>query len=453
MVMENQNPQPPTEQPQPIAFQPQSSSPSKTFLALIVIILFVAVGAGAYFLKQNNNFQLQSITSQTPIITPKAELTYSPVPTKTNIIQGTIAWNPNVEQITPTAPLNLLSSIKFIDTYTLKPIIRNPLSINYYNIGRWTNGPYQGSDLFDIVFTYLKTQGINGVVGTQSAVLRASEFNGKIVYFPNSSSQEFPFIGKNHNIPSGLVILPSTPLLVREEKQIPDLLSFQSSTDDIDTPITISYRNTKKIFTYVSYQALINNNLDLSNYQLLTTFSKGQKLYALKQNNTNLQIGNLLTKNLYYIEDLDHSILWLKSVYSSSGTWTATTLPPQITWNKNPLLLTSITNKNAVNSIVLLPLGCITQSIPKNIYANQISQNNLQLVATYTNDPNDSFYYSPDLAGVYHSMYSYLNNNTITFDQFSQSYPILIHKDAFGKYQFMARSYGLPPIENRCLVN
>lgn len=365
-----------------------------------------------------------------------------------NIIQGSISWNQNVEEISPSGTLSLMNSvIDLIFSEVNSKSVNSEVVLNgikYYKVGTWQTGKYQGNDLIDVI-VLTKYSGLDflGAPYThdEESIGRVSVHDDHLIIFlSNSYSGIFFYL--DYSFPDGL----PDGLAVYEKGKIPDLFysyPVYIGSENILFPVQYQGKTKQFIFWNDFQQESKFNTTVKPGYKFLTTFSRGQKIYV-KNSALNPVKWDQMVGNLYYAEDLDHSMIHIYWSVSPSDMFY------NITWIKQPDFLNDVVmghEPQEIKSVRDIDYYCKDdidlsneEALYKLLQSTMFNLSEIELVAT--SDTHQI--YRPTNADI---ITRYLYNGFIEFapslsyKRYINSFPILIYKDAFGAYELMFRSF------------
>ena len=223
------------------------------------------------------------------------------------------------------------------------------------------------------------------------------------------------------------------------------------NANNLPSPYKITYNGKSENFFFSPWEVNGGNPItvgQLDGYKLITTFFHGQKLYALDQGGDNIK-WSILDQPQYIVEDVDHSLVPnSESSNISEGKMSTSMLQEPVSWIKKPPLMSDVMD-NYMNDLSYgsnFSLNCHSINTASLSTNTTFSVNVLEPVMTAG---NDTLYFPTKADSFYNTLYEYfLQYNTsgiaslikqVTYDQFIQSFPILVRKDAFGEYSIYYR--------------
>jgi hypothetical protein len=360
---------------------------------------------------------------------------------KRKIIDGSIKWNPNVEEISSSGKLSLMNLVVDLMISKANGAVLN--GIKYYKVGTWQTGKYEGDDLIDVVVSHRVSGHTPSGFNTQNyeGIARVSVHDNNLIIFL-SNSYSGVFFSLDYSFPDGL----PDGLAVYERGKIPDLfysypVYYEDSSKNILFPVQYQGKTKQFIFWNDFQQESKFNTAVKTGYKFLTTFSRGQKIYIKTVALNPVKLSQIVG-NPYYVEDLDHTMIHLYWSVSSSEMFSE-----NITWIKQPDFLSDVVYKGrevsevkSIRDMIFWGLTDVDLSNEESLYKlfqnSTFNLSEMELVAT--SDTHQI--YRPTNAD---AITRYLYNNVVKFapslsyERFVNSFPILIYKDVFGTYELM----------------
>lgn len=427
---------------------------------------------------QQKQINQQAIKTNHVLVSQKLHPT--PTPTSIPLVPGNIQWLKTPQEIKdPQAPLSLLNSMLYSPnlygisisqgssgTPMQTPSPVKPV-VSYYNVGKWTSGQYSGKSIIDVSITQtyigqVEYSSTNATISTTS-IVRVTPDGNKLIYFPNSSNinltnQNGKAIGNLiEGIQTPSITVVQSNMLNIDDRALPDLLisypPYPNGYNSYRTTRLISYKGHEETFVVIPLYTNTWNLNALYGYKLLTTFLKGQKLYAKIQQDT--IPWSSIEQSPYLIEDHDHSIIDTYESYNTDEVishdtgvfhWTQTPI--------NPLGLFPLVDGKIHYSYgpLYYPFthACSPEPTSQLAGSTGFTPSQLKMVGS---DAGNTLYIPTQTDTLFTSLYNNLTSaiptnapateSNLTYVQFINTFPVLVAKDYFGEYQILYRYYYL----------